>query len=242
MKSLFAKPLFWSNIAAFLVTGFVIVSVAHGWTNPVVAPVGGSGAISADASGNVTIGGNVSWSGFSLTAGSVPWARITGFPADCPVGQHLVAVDGGPAYCAAPGWTYITGKPGACPVGQFVNNAGTGACSAPAGGGTITGSGTAGSLTKFVTATSIGNATSITESGTTLTVAGNLVANGNSWGTQGNLPGPQAFNSSGYWGGAAGGSTGASWSRSCPAGQFMIGIGQSSNGSLVTPFIICAQL
>ncbi len=56
MKSLFAKPLFWSNLAAFLVTGFVIASVANGWTNPAAAPVGGSGAISADSLGNIGIG------------------------------------------------------------------------------------------------------------------------------------------------------------------------------------------
>lgn len=44
--------------------------------------------------------GNVQWTG-SLLAGSVPWARLTSFPAGCPAGQFVTAV-GGTLSCATP--------------------------------------------------------------------------------------------------------------------------------------------
>ncbi len=56
MLNLFRKPLFWSNVASLVVVGFVAFGIAHGWTNPTLAPVGGSGAISVDSSGNIGIG------------------------------------------------------------------------------------------------------------------------------------------------------------------------------------------
>ncbi len=56
MKKLLTRSLFWTNVAAFTITGLVVAGVAFGWTNPTDAPPTGSGAITADPSGNVGIG------------------------------------------------------------------------------------------------------------------------------------------------------------------------------------------
>ena len=54
---MFKKPLFWTNIASLTFVGLIVAGLAFGWNNPTAAPSGGSGAIRADASGNVRIGG-----------------------------------------------------------------------------------------------------------------------------------------------------------------------------------------
>jgi hypothetical protein len=76
--------------------------------------VGGGGIerLTIDLStGNVGIGttapaykldvsGDVRWTG-TLQGGSVPWARLTSFPSDCPSGQYVYGV-GGTLKCSAP--------------------------------------------------------------------------------------------------------------------------------------------
>jgi hypothetical protein len=68
--------------------------------------------IRIDSGGNVGIGttnpgyrldiaGDVRWTG-TLQGGSVPWARLTGFPSGCPSGQFVTAI-GGTLTCATPG-------------------------------------------------------------------------------------------------------------------------------------------
>ena len=56
MKHLISKTSFWINVGAVSISGLMIASVAFGWTNPIVTPPEGSGAIRADDLGNVGIG------------------------------------------------------------------------------------------------------------------------------------------------------------------------------------------
>jgi hypothetical protein len=51
------KYAFLLGVATMVVAAFAVASVTFGWTNPSAAPVGSSGALRADASGNVRIGG-----------------------------------------------------------------------------------------------------------------------------------------------------------------------------------------
>jgi len=100
--------------------------------------VDGSALLGLTAGYNVGIGtpspgyklditGDVRWTG-TLQGGSVPWARLTSFPSDCPLGQYVYGVGG------------------------------TLKCSAPAGGtGGIGGSGTTNYVAKFIAGTTIGN-------------------------------------------------------------------------------------
>jgi hypothetical protein len=46
------------------------------------------------------VSGDVRWTG-TLQGGSVPWARLTSFPSDCPSGQYVYGV-GGTLKCSAP--------------------------------------------------------------------------------------------------------------------------------------------
>jgi len=49
MAIIFRKPLFWTNIIAFIFAGWLIAGLAFGWTNPGSSPPGGGGAIGAGA-------------------------------------------------------------------------------------------------------------------------------------------------------------------------------------------------
>ncbi len=49
MTSLIKKPLFWTNVAAFTVTGLMVAGLAFAWTNPSAAPTVGNGALKVDS-------------------------------------------------------------------------------------------------------------------------------------------------------------------------------------------------
>lgn len=235
MKKLLSQPLFWSNVVSIMITGLVVGGVAFAWNNPGLAPVGGSGAISADAAKNVTIGGNVSWSGFTLTGGIVPWARLSGIPGPCGAGQFVRDMSTGACGAATVSWGSVSGSSGSCAVGQYVTgfNGSTPVCSAPSSGGGITGSGTSGNITMWTGATSVGNLSG------PVTFPGDIVVNSNSWGSSsGNIAGASGTASFSLWGGPS------SWTATCPAGSYVMAIGQNGNppGGLANPFIICAKL
>lgn len=82
------KPLFWSNVAAFTVTGLVLAGVAFGWNSPSSSPTASTGAISADSSGNVVLtglcfGGDCrgSWPMSNIQAFTTPGAASWTVPA-----------------------------------------------------------------------------------------------------------------------------------------------------------------
>lgn len=57
MAGIFKKPLFWTNVAAFVFAAWLIASLVFGFNPPLIAPPNGSGTIQVDLSGNVGIGG-----------------------------------------------------------------------------------------------------------------------------------------------------------------------------------------
>jgi hypothetical protein len=67
-------------------------------------------------------------------------------------------------------WTTIDNYPSACSAGQYVSAIGdTLTCSAPTGGGTVTGTGIANTITKWTNSTNLGNST-ITDDGQNVTI------------------------------------------------------------------------
>lgn len=56
MLNITRKPLFWSNVFAFVLAGFLVAGLAFGWTNPSATPPGGSGAVTATSDGKVGVG------------------------------------------------------------------------------------------------------------------------------------------------------------------------------------------
>lgn len=52
---LLSKPLFWTNLAALAFAGWLVASLAFGWTNPNLEPPGGTGSLSA-VGNNIGIG------------------------------------------------------------------------------------------------------------------------------------------------------------------------------------------
>ncbi len=216
MKEILRKPLVWLNIISLTFVGILIAGLAFGWNNPVAAPAGGSGAISVSPAGNVGIGNSVPGAKLDI-AGNVQWS--------------------GTLLNGAVPWARLSAFPAACPAGQFVSQIGAGlVCGVPPSSSGVTGSGTIGNIAAWTGVSSLGNLTG------TVTFPGDINVPGLITGSQTTVSGPQAFNSSGYWGGAAFGTTGGAWSKVCPAGQIMVGIGQATNGSLPTPYIICAPL
>jgi|GEM_PF-7039825 len=248
MIGLIRKPLFWTNLAVLVFAGWLIAGLVFGFNNPGQPPPNGSGAIQVDGSGNVGVGGvptadrfsvsgNVSWTG-SLTGGGVPWARLTSLPANCPAGQMYNSLTG---TCVNPIWNSIIGKPPGCPAGQYVTQVGAtlGCTSLPASGGNVsTPGGTIGTIPKFTGATSIGNS-AITDNGAgTITVSGNIVVTGNTWGAA-SAPQGTSDNSAGN----AWARLNTAWTIQCPSGYFVYGIGQNTNGAgQHYPVVYCAQL
>ena len=93
------------------------------------------------------IAGDVRWTGI-LQGGFVPWARLTGFPLECPSGQYISAIGGG-LTCSTP---------------------------ASAGSGGLSGTGTGKRLAKFTGATTLGNSIITETSSGTINVAGSITA------------------------------------------------------------------
>lgn len=62
------------------------------------------------------IGGNVSWEGYELKGGTVPWARLTGYPSACSSGQYVSSFNNFGLTCSTPtdtkGITSINGMTG----------------------------------------------------------------------------------------------------------------------------------
>ncbi len=271
MTKLFKKTLFWTNIAAFTITGLVVAGVAFGWTNPSATPPGGSGAINADSAGNVGIGISAStgyklnvsgdsrgtrlcigadcraaWPSAGLgTTGSPTVNKLTKFTGATTIGNSGIEenASGNVGIGVLAGATYKLDVSGKI-NGTEICIAGSCKTSWPAAG--LTGSGTTGKITKWTGATSLGDSL-LSESAGVFSIGTNdLSADSNIWGAVSSTKvDPASVDSVAPWVGnstAAGGH--ANWTAQCPAGSFMTGLKQnyySISGKFGVE-VLCAKL
>jgi hypothetical protein len=133
-------------ILGLAVTALCFAGVAYAINNPGTTPFGANGAIRSDAAGNVgidtaptagaklTIGGNVSWAGYSLTGGTIDWSHITSpFPAACPPNTFVSSLGALSFGCTQISWANLTPTAGQFSDGDQSGGAGVASLSGNAG-------------------------------------------------------------------------------------------------------------
>ncbi|TSC82245.1 MAG: Concanavalin A-like lectin/glucanases family protein [Parcubacteria group bacterium Gr01-1014_19] len=246
-----------TNIISFSVAGLVVASVAFGWTNPSATPPEGSGAVSADAAGNVGIGTGASVSyklnvagksrGTEICIGSdcrSSWpsgiggsgtsGKLTKFTGATTIGNSNLTEGstGNISIGGTPGSTYkldVTGKIN----GTEICIVGVCKTSWPAG---LTGSGTSGKIAKWTGPDSLG-VSKLSEDASSVTITGDFAADGNVWGAQTNTQvGPNFAWPIQRW------VNNDPWEIKCPNGQYVVGIAQVVISGYPGAKILCAKL